>query len=258
LQHGKSLFISSLIYEIRISLNSKNFFFIGSRRDEKIMQTTLKMNPISFFYFESNNTTCLFNLLDTPGHSNLSSEIESGFRISDGIVLLIDCIEGVNILTKKLLNKIIFFKKICFIIYSKLDKVIFELKIPPEETMKKLNYITSKINQINLFLGYDMLLHYNPTKNNIGFLSSKYHTFFTIKSFISLYSVKNIDNYNNKKLYSFFWNKSYFIPGERLILSNNNDNNNSGIYSSVVFILSPFYKIINFCLTEHPKQIYKF
>ena len=155
LQYGKTLFIKTLIYETKFSSNLDDLFFIGSRKDEKIMKTTLKMNPVSFFYFQSNNTSCLFNLLDTPGHSNLSDEIESGFRISDGIVLLIDCVEGVNILTKKLLNKIIYFKKNCFIVYSKLDKVVFELKIPPEETMKKLTYITNNINQIIFFLGYN-------------------------------------------------------------------------------------------------------
>ena len=59
-----------------------------------------------------------------------------------------------------------------------------------------------------------------------------------------------------KKIYNFFWNNNYFIPEEKLIISNKNKK--LGIYSSVVFILSPLYKIINFCLTEHPKQIYKF
>lgn len=162
LQCGKTSMISSLIYKKKESLIEKEIFFSGSRRDEKIIQTTLKLNPVSFFYFKSNKKTCLFNIIDTPGHSNLSDEIESGFRISDGTVLLVDCIEGINTMTKKLLNVIIYFKKKCFIIYSKLDKAIFELKLPPEETVKKINYLSFRINKLISFLGHEDFLKVLP------------------------------------------------------------------------------------------------
>lgn len=59
-----------------------------------------------------------------------------------------------------------------------------------------------------------------------------------------------------KKLSTFFWNTTTFVPKEKLILKNKK--NKLNFYSSITFIFLPFYKIINFCLTEHPKQIYKF
>lgn len=38
----------------------------------------------------------LINLMDTPGHVNFVDEVASCARLSDGIVLVVDVVEGVS------------------------------------------------------------------------------------------------------------------------------------------------------------------
>lgn len=41
----------------------------------------------------------LIHFIDTPGHVNFVDEVASAIRLVDGIVLVVDVVEGVNCLT---------------------------------------------------------------------------------------------------------------------------------------------------------------
>jgi 116 kDa U5 small nuclear ribonucleoprotein component len=45
---------------------------------------------------DSREKSYLFNFIDTPGHPNFSDEVTTGIRLADGMLLVIDCIEGVT------------------------------------------------------------------------------------------------------------------------------------------------------------------
>jgi U5 small nuclear ribonucleoprotein component len=38
----------------------------------------------------------LFHLIDTPGHVNFVDEVASAMRVADGIILVVDVVEGVS------------------------------------------------------------------------------------------------------------------------------------------------------------------
>ena len=46
----------------------------------------------------------LFNLLDTPGHVNFSDEVTASYRLSDGVLLVVDAVEGVMCNTERLIK----------------------------------------------------------------------------------------------------------------------------------------------------------
>lgn len=64
---------------------------------------SIKCNPITLVLPDSRDKSYLFNLLDTPGHPNFSDEVTASLRLSDGMLLVVDCIEGVTLYNKKLI-----------------------------------------------------------------------------------------------------------------------------------------------------------
>lgn len=62
-------------------------------RERKI---SLKSSPMSFILPSSAGKSHLLHLIDTPGHVNFLDEVASAIRLVDGIVLVVDVVEGVS------------------------------------------------------------------------------------------------------------------------------------------------------------------
>jgi translation elongation factor EF-G len=79
---------------------------MDSREDEQQRQITMKASSISIIhgYKETpkNKETAveeqqhLINIIDSPGHVDFSVEVSSAVCLSDGALILIDCVEGVS------------------------------------------------------------------------------------------------------------------------------------------------------------------
>lgn len=54
---------------------------------------------------DSRDKSYIFNLMDTPGHPGFSDEVTAGLRLSDGIVLVVDCIEGMTFYVERLVKE---------------------------------------------------------------------------------------------------------------------------------------------------------
>lgn len=74
----------------------KELKWTDHRKDEVEREMSIKATPFTLVLQDSREKSYLFNFLDTPGHPNFSDEVSLGLRVSDGMILVIDCIEGVT------------------------------------------------------------------------------------------------------------------------------------------------------------------
>lgn len=88
------------------------------------------------------------NLIDTPGHVDFSSEVTSELRVTDGALVVIDCVEGVCVQTEIVLRQALTERVKPVLMINKIDRAINELKWSPEETYQKFRKVIEDVNVI--------------------------------------------------------------------------------------------------------------
>jgi len=90
----------------------------------------------------------LINLIDTPGHVDFGGDVTRAFRAVDGAVVLTCAVDGVMPQTETVLRQALKerIKPVLFI--NKVDRMIKELQLTPEQMMEKFTQIIADVNQI--------------------------------------------------------------------------------------------------------------
>ena len=65
------------------------------------------------------------NIIDTPGHADFGGEVERILSMVDGVVLLVDAVEGVMPQTRYVLKKALNLNKKPLVVINKIDCFIF-------------------------------------------------------------------------------------------------------------------------------------
>ena len=130
----------------------------------------------------------LLNILDTPGHVNFVDEIAPAIRLSDGLVLIVDVVEGVMVNTEQIIKHAVGENIPIVLVVNKVDRLILELKIPPTDAYFKLKHTIEEVNTIISAAAPGKDLRLSPERGNVCFASSDMRWCFSLESFAKMYS----------------------------------------------------------------------
>ncbi|MFX0059091.1 MAG: GTP-binding protein [Candidatus Hodarchaeota archaeon] len=123
----------------------------------------------------------IFQINDTPGHISFTGEVSRALRGSDGAIILVDALEGVMTQTETNIRLAVgeeLCKPVLFI--NKVDRLISELKLSPEDTYAKIDDITKQVNELIRKVrpeGFDWGVDF--AKNSVAVGSAKHGWGFT-------------------------------------------------------------------------------
>ena len=86
------------------------------------------------------------NLIDTPGHVNFVDEVASAIRLVDGVLLVVDVVEGVMCNTEAIIRHALQEGVKITLVVNKIDRVILELRIKPADAYYKIKHTIEEIN----------------------------------------------------------------------------------------------------------------
>lgn len=261
LHHGKTTFLDLLIQETHVQNwdLSKEYRYTDCRVDEQERGISIKSNPMSLILQSSKDKSYLFNFIDTPGHPNFSDEVSSSFRISDGVLLMVDSVEGIQLHTEKIIKSAIKENLDIILCINKIDRLILELKLPPNDAYFKIRHILEEFNRVlnenNHFNSEGKKNFASPDFGNVIFASSNYGMIFTLESYARKYNEINGSNVDPKFFMKFLWGDIYYNKETKKF--SRKPSEKAPNRSFVEFILEPMYKLIGYTVSEEKENLEK-
>jgi elongation factor 2 len=90
----------------------------------------------------------LINLIDTPGHVDFSGNVTRAMRAIDGTIVLVCAVEGIMPQTETVIKQALRERVKPILFINKVDRLIKELKLPPEGMQKRFEKIIEEFNTL--------------------------------------------------------------------------------------------------------------
>jgi len=218
--HGKTTLVDSLVHLAGlISESDAGKKLYMSRGDDEVKRSiTIKSSSISLV-FERNspkkgNRPLLINLVDSPGHVDFSSEVTAALRVSDGALVVVDCVSGVAIQTETVLQQAIAERIKPVLFLNKLDRVFLELEKTPEDAYQIFRNTIEQVNhRLTKYGGDDPVFtdfEIRPERGMVGFGSGLHNWGFTLRDFARLHHKRF--GLTKKKMMKRLWGNWCYHP----------------------------------------------
>jgi len=90
----------------------------------------------------------LINLIDTPGHVDFGGDVTRAMRAVDGCIVLVCASEGIMPQTETVLRQALRERVKPVLFINKVDRLIKEVKLTPEEMQKRFIAVIAKVNEL--------------------------------------------------------------------------------------------------------------
>jgi len=215
--HGKSTLTDSLICKAGI-ISAKaagDARFTDTRADEQERGVTIKSTGVSLYFEHKENeddnpTPHLINLIDSPGHVDFSSEVTAALRITDGALVVIDCVEGCAVQTETVLRQSLQERVRPCLFMNKVDRCILEMQMEPEDMYSRFRKSMEDVNVIISTYNDDSLgdIQVSPEKGTVAFGSGLHGWGFNVERFAKIYASKM--GVEKEKMMKRLWGDNYF------------------------------------------------
>uniref|UniRef100_A0A7S1G8H9 Tr-type G domain-containing protein n=2 Tax=Bicosoecida sp. CB-2014 TaxID=1486930 RepID=A0A7S1G8H9_9STRA len=197
---------------------------------------------------EITNKSFLINLIDSPGHVDFSSEVTAALRVTDGALVVVDCIEGVCVQTETVLRQAISERIKPVLMLNKLDRAVLELKLPPEEAYQNFSRAIENVNVIIATYEDAALgdIKVQPQNGTIAFGSGLHQWGFTLKRFAKMYAGKF--KTTRAKMMKYLWGDWFFAKKAKKWTKNSE--NGAHKRGFVAFILDPIYQLFDAIMND--------
>ncbi|KAG0320496.1 Elongation factor 2 [Linnemannia gamsii] len=257
--HGKSTLTDSLVSKAGIISQARagDARFMDTRQDEQDRGITIKSTAISL-YFEmteedlpeikqkTDGTGFVINLIDSPGHVDFSSEVTAALRVTDGALVVVDCVDGVCVQTETVLRQALGERIKPVVVINKVDRALLELQVTKEDlytsfqrTIESVNVIIATYNDKTIG---DVMVY--PEQGTVAFASGLHGWAFTIRQFAVRYAKKfGVDRL---KMMEKLWGENYFNPATKKWTTKSADAAGKPLERAFnMFVLDPIFKLFD-------------
>lgn len=266
--HGKSTLTDSLVAAAGIMAveHAGDARLTDTRPDEQERGITIKSTGISLYYAmaaedlknftgQRDGDDYLVNLIDSPGHVDFSSEVTAALRITDGALVVVDCVEGVCVQTETVLRQALAERIRPVLTVNKMDRCFLELMLEGEEAYTTYLRVIENANVImatyqDAAMG-DIQVY--PEKSTVSFSAGLHGWAFTLTTFAKMYASKfGIDE---ARMITKLWGDNFFDPATKKWTSKQTDSP-SCKRGFVQFIYEPIRAVIDLAMQDKRDKLW--
>jgi len=149
IDHGKTTLSDNLIAGAGMmseELAGKQLMLDFDEQEQERGITINAANVSMVHDFESDEY--LINLVDTPGHVDFGGDVTRAMRAVDGVIIVVCAVEGVMPQTETVVRQAMKEKVKPILFINKVDRLIKELNVTPEEMQQRFHKIIREVDQL--------------------------------------------------------------------------------------------------------------
>jgi len=262
--HGKSTLTDSLIQKAGI-ISAKmagSARYTDTRADEAERGVTIKSTGVSLFFDwdledGKGKQGYLINLIDSPGHVDFSSEVTAALRVTDGALVVVDCIEGAAVQTETVLRQALQERVRPVLMVNKVDRGILELQMDGEDMYNQFRKSVEDVNVITSMYADELLgdVELDPANGTVCFGSGLHQWAFTIETFARIYAKKfGVDT---GKMMKRLWGESYFSAKKKVWTNKAQHDGDTLRRAFCQFIMDPICNLCKAIMADEKEKIEK-